>query len=321
MLAEEIVSQHKTRNQLHTAILFVSMVGLVALLGYFLADQWGVIASVVVGVALMALAPGISPSIILRMYKARPIDPYSAPNLHRIMQVLAKRAKLKAMPRLYYIPSSMMNAFAVGTPNNAHIAITDGLLKTLSLRELAGVLAHEVSHVSNNDMRVMSVADIMSRLTGLLSSIGQILLIVNLPLLWVGEVGVSWWAILLLIFASPMVSLLQLALSRTREFNADLHAALLTDDPIGLALALKKVEYYSGNLLQQIIAPGYKVPEPSIFRSHPNTQERIERLQAMEHKEEPVFQLSEDEISRLLFEKYAHMLSSRPRWRPGGFWY
>ncbi|EAY31091.1 zinc metalloprotease HtpX [Microscilla marina] len=321
MLAEEVIGQHKTRNQLHTLILFVSMLSLIALLGYLLAGQLGVIASVIMGILLMALAPGISPALILRMYKARPIDPYNAPNLHKIVQVLAKRAKLKAVPKLYYVPSTMMNAFAVGTPQSAHIAVTDGLLKTLNLRELAGVLAHEVSHISNNDMRVMSVADMMSRLTGLLSNIGQILLIINLPLLLVGEVGVSWWAILLLIFASPLVGLLQLALSRTREFNADLHAALLTDDPMGLALALKKVAYYSSNLLRQIIVPGYKVREPSIFRSHPNTEERIARLQAMEDKGEPVFQLSEEEASRVLFEKYAHMLASRPRWRPGGFWY
>lgn len=321
MLASEIVKQHKLHNQVHTIVLFLGMLGLVALLGYLLAGKWGAVASVILAGFLMLLAPRISPKVVLKMYKAQQIDRHNAPNLHKVMQLLAQKAGLSVVPRLYYIPSTMMNAFAVGTQKNAHVAITDGLLKVLDLRDIAGVLAHEVSHISNNDMKVMSFADIISRFTGLLSNIGLLLLIVNLPLLLAGEPILSWWAVLLLILTSPLVSLLQLALSRTREFNADLYAALLTEDPMGLAIALKKIEYHKGNVLHQIIRPGYKIPEPSVFRSHPNTEERVERLQAMEVPENPPFELSEHDISRMFFEKHAHLLSSRPRWRPGGLWY
>ena len=320
MLAPEVIKKHKWRNQLHTAILFVSMTVIVALLGFLLAGKFGLITAIVLVGLLMFLAPSISPKLILRMYKAHYIHPQNAPNLHHIVSMLTQRANLQTMPKLYYVPSRSMNAFAVGTPQNAHIAITEGILNKLDLRELAGVLAHEVSHVSNNDMRVMSFADIMSRLTGLLANFGQILLLISLPLYLMGEAQIPWIAILLLIFAPRIISLLQLALSRTREFNADLHAALLTDDPIGLANALKKVEYYSGNWLQQIMRPGYKVAEPSIFRSHPDTQERIERLKSMEQPQKPFLSTSEQEVAMLL-EQFSHKLSNRPRWRPGGLWY
>ncbi|OJJ18792.1 peptidase M48 [marine bacterium AO1-C] len=318
MLAPEVIKKHKFRNQLHTIILFASMTAIVALLGFLLAGNIGLIASAVLGVLLMFLAPRISPKLILRMYKVHPINPQNAPNLYHMMSLLTKRADLPSVPKLYYIPSKTMNAFAVGSPKSAHIAITDGILNKLNLRELAGVLAHEVSHVSNNDMRVMSFADIMSRLTSLLANLGKLLLLVSLPLYLMGRMQVPWIAILLLIFAPRMVGLLQLALSRTREFNADLHAALLTNDPLGLAEALEKVEYYSGNWLHQIMRPNRGVVEPSIFRSHPDTKERIERLESMEQPQKPFMNFSDGDAPTLLLEQYAETLSKRPR--PGGLW-
>jgi len=121
-----------------------------------------------------------------------------------------------------------------------------------------------------------------------------------------------------LIFAPRIVGLLQLALSRTREFDADLNAALLTNDPLGLASALEKVEYYSGNWLHQIMRPGRGVVEPSIFRSHPDTKERIERLESMELPQQPFMNFSNGEVSNLLLEQYAETLSNRSR--PGRFW-
>ena len=318
MLAPEVIKKHKLRNQLHTIILFLSMTAIVALLGFLLGGKVGLIASAILGVALMFLAPRISPKLILKMYKTHPISPQNAPNLYHMMHMLTERAKLPSVPKLYYIPSKTMNAFAVGSPKSSHIAITDGVLNKLNLRELAGVLAHEVSHVSNNDMRVMSFADIMSRLTSFLANMGKLLLLVSLPLYLMGQMQVPWMAILVLIFAPRIVGLLQLALSRTREFDADLNAALLTNDPLGLASALEKVEYYSGNWLHQIMRPGRGVVEPSIFRSHPDTKERIERLESMELPQQPFMNFSNGEVSNLLLEQYAETLSNRSR--PGRFW-
>ena len=139
-----------------------------------------------------------------------------------------------------------LNAFATGSPDNAVIGITEGLLRRLSLRELAGVLAHELSHVRNNDLSVMSLADTMTRFTQVLSYLAVILAIFNLPAWLLGDADMPFAALLLLYLAPTIGSLLQLGLSRTREYDADLEAAELTGDPRGLASALDKLERYQG---------------------------------------------------------------------------
>lgn len=305
MLASEIIKKHRKRNQLHTIVLFAGMFGLVILLGFLLAGQMGLITAAVLGVGLVLLAPKVSPQLVLRMHRAQVIDIHDAPNLYQIMSQLATKAELEKVPQLHLIPGNAMNAFAVGTPDNAHVAITEGLLKILNLREITGVLAHEISHVSNNDMRVMGLGDLISRLTRLLSNIGKVLLIINLPLVLVGAVTIPWVAIGLLIFAPGWAGLLQLALSRTREFHADLHAAMLTDDPTGLANALCKIESYTGNFFQQIFRTNYKASELDMFRSHPPTSKRIARLNEMKYPEEPrQHQLNKQETLQFILEKY-----------------
>ncbi|HAS46440.1 MAG TPA: peptidase M48 [Microscillaceae bacterium] len=320
MLVPEIIQKYRRRNRLHTMALFASMLGLVSLLGYLLLGQFGLFVAVGLGILLMVLAPKISPQLVLRLYKARPINAYDAPNLYQIMQELAERAGLTKVPQLHYIPGDIMNAFALGSSQEAHIAISEGLLRTLNLREIRGVLAHEVSHVNNNDMQVIGFADLMSRLTNVLSTLGKILLIINLPLLLIGEVMVSWGAVLLLILAPTIAGLLRLALSRTREFNADLHAATLTQDPMGLASALSKIEHYSGNFLQQIIRSGYRVSEPAFFRTHPKTGERIARLREMKQAEVVLPPANQEVAVRALLERYLASLTreniaSGYRWR------
>jgi heat shock protein HtpX len=212
----------------------------------------------------------------------------------------------------------MMNAFAVGTQRNAAIGLTDGILRGLELRELTGVLAHEMSHIRNNDMRSMNIADVVTRITNLFSTFGKFLLFLNLPLILMGTYAISWWAILLLIIAPTLSGLLQLALSRTREFDADLDAVQLTHDPIGLMRALQKLEYHSANLWQQVLFPGRGVPDPSIFRTHPHTKDRVARLQ----------ELSTQEYQPLLPAEQPFALPGRftritrqPGWRMMSLWY
>jgi heat shock protein HtpX len=126
----------------------------------------------------------------------------------------------------------------------------------------------------------MGLADLMSRLTNVLSLCGQLLLFVNLPSMLAGGIHVSGWAILLLIFAPQLTVLAQLGLSRTRKYHADLNAALLTGDPQGLASALAKIERRQHRLLD-LVLPGWGLPEPSWLRTHPPTEERIRRLLAL----------------------------------------
>jgi heat shock protein HtpX len=280
-MKQDVAGSHDLRNRLHSLLLLTSMMLLLVFLGWFIGGRQGIVWAIVLGGLSLFLGRQASPQLVLRMYRARPLAAQEAPQLYQILQELARRANLPYVPTLYYIPTRMLNAFAVGTQRNAAIGLTDGILRNLTLRELTGVLAHEMSHIRNNDMRSMNIADVVTRITNLFSTFGKFLLLLNFPLILMGSYTVSWWAILLLIFAPMLSGLLQLALSRTREFDADLDAVQLTHDPVGLMNALQKLEYKSTNLWQQILMPGRGVPDPSIFRTHPHTKDRMARLQEL----------------------------------------
>jgi heat shock protein HtpX len=215
----------------------------------------------------------------------------------------------------------MLNAFAVGAPNQAAIAVTDGLLRNLTLREVAGVLAHEISHVRSNDLWVMGLADLFSRATSLMSLMGQFLLLLNIPLLLFGQAAINWFVVLLLIFAPNLSALAQLALSRTREYDADLNAARLTGDPEGLARALQKIEHVQGGWLERIFMPGRRVPEPSLLRTHPQTDERISRLLALRRQvprfQERILVDSTPDLTSILGRPVVRL----PGWHISGLWH
>jgi heat shock protein HtpX len=273
--------QHIWLNRLQSLLLLAVMSGFLALFGWLLWGGDGVVMLLGVGVVGVLFNPTISPRLVMRLYGASRIGPDQIPALRTAVSRLSDRAELPAPPELYYVPSSMLNAFAVGTRERSAIAVTDGLLRQLGLRELVGVLAHEVSHIRNNDLWVMGLADTFSRATSVLSLMGQFLVLLNLPLLMFAQQSINWFALLLLVFAPHLSALAQLALSRTREYDADLNAALLTADPEGLAGALAKIERVQGGWMERILMPGRRVPEPSLLRTHPETRERIARLMAL----------------------------------------
>ena len=180
-------------------------------------------------------------------------------------------------------------------------------------------MAHEMSHIKNNDIRVMSMADTIIRVTHFLSGIGQILLLLNLPLIFIGKSNFSWLAIALLIFAPNITALMQLGLSRAREYDADVGAVDLTKDPYSLAMALQKPEKLHAGLLQKVMLPGRKLPEPSLLRTHPHTHERIERLERMakELQQEPEMNSNDSWQAGFLPSNEAHV----PRWHLNGLWF
>lgn len=273
-----VTTQHKLRNLIHTLLLVGGMALLLAVCGELLFGR-GVWPWVFVGVAFIIFTlPDFSSRWVLRLYQARPLHPQEAPQLAMLIRELSGRAGLKQVPGLYWIPSQTVNAFAVGTGKQAAIAITDGLLRILTPRELAGVLAHEISHISHNDVHLMGLADVVSRLTHMLSMTGMMLAILSLPLILFGAAFISFWALVLLIAAPTLSALLQMGLSRIREFDADLEAVQLTGDPDGLASALGKIEQQQQSLWQRLLFPGYRTSEPSLLRTHPDTRERIRRL-------------------------------------------
>lgn len=273
--------QHAWRNRLQSLFLLLVMAGFVALLGQLLWGDDGMMALLVVAVIGIFFNPSFSPWLVMRMYGASRITQEQAPALWSIVSMLSQRAGLPKLPELYYIPSRVLNAFAVGSQAQPAIGVTDGLLRQLNQRELAGVLAHEISHIRSNDLWVMGLADLFSRATSLLSWMGQFLLLLNLPLILFMQVSIGWLSIALLIFAPTLSALAQLALSRTREFDADLNAVRLTGDPEGMMQALGKIERMQNGWFERIFLPGRRVPEPSLLRTHPRTEERIARLASL----------------------------------------
>lgn len=247
---------------------------------FFGAD--GIAYALVFGGVSLFLATRISPQVVLRMYKAQPVGPDRFAVGHRILAALAARAGLRTLPKIYVLPSRMMNAFAVGRLDDSAICLTDQLIRAMSQRELAGILAHEISHIRNEDIRVMAIADMVSRFTSILSTFGIFSLLFNLPAIVMGAgPQVPWLPVLLLIFAPTIGGVLQMALSRTREYDADLGAVMLTGDPDGLALALAKLERAQGRQWESMMLPGGRIPDPSLLRTHPRTQNRIDRLMAL----------------------------------------
>jgi len=270
--------QHRALNALHTWLLASGSLVLLAVTAWAIAGTTGLLYAIAIGAFMLGAARRVSPNMVLRMYKARPVTAHNFPAGYRMIQELASRANLPATPKLHVIPSRMMNAFAVGRRDDSAIAVTDALLRNLTLRELAGVLAHETTHIANEDIKVMSLADMVSRMTSTLSTVGLFAILFNIS----GFFGQIPWLGILAMVASPTIGgLLQLALSRTREFDADYGAALLTGDPDGLSSALLKLERARGKRWEGMMLPGSRIPDPSMLRTHPATEERIARLSAL----------------------------------------
>jgi heat shock protein HtpX len=271
---------HQTRNWLHTVLLLAGIIG-IAMLSAWLIWSWaGVVWALIAIGALMFFAPRVPPEAVMRMFKARRVDPRVGGEVTRVLAVIAERAGLASVPSLYIVPSTTLNAFATGNENRSAIAVTDGLVRRLTLRELAGVLAHEVSHIRNRDLFVMMLADAITRAAQVFSYIAVILAVFNILTLLGGGTQVSWLAIIVLYLAPTVSSLLQLGLSRTREYDADLDGAMLTGDPEGLASALRRLDQYQGAFWEDMMLPipARRVPQPSLLRTHPATEERIARL-------------------------------------------
>lgn len=280
--AQNVGARHRWLNRLQTALLVLTLLGIAAVAGSLLLGDGGLWLALAAAGFTLLLEP-------------------------------AARAGLPAVPVPHYVPSGVVNAFATGSKHHAAIALTDGLLRSLTPRELTGVLGHEIAHIANEDLRVMGLADSISRLTHLLALLGQLAIVLSLPALLLGVTEVNWPALLLLAVAPQLALLAQLGLSRVREFDADRLAAELTGDPHGLASALAKIERVSRSWRAWLL-PGWGNPEPSWLRTHPATAERIERL--LELAPPPAM----PPFPSARFVPEVTVSPRPPRWRTGGLW-
>ena len=284
--------KYRLLNGAQSVLLVGALAGLLAWLGAWIGGPAMAWMAFIATLVLYWVGPNVAPStVLLGRYHARVIHPAEAPGLYETVRRLSERAGLAARPRLYLQMGGGINAFTLGARDDAAIVIGDGLLQTLSRRELTGVLAHEISHIAHGDLRLMSFADLAGRVTLALAWTGQLLIIASLPALLLGETLVSLWTILFLLLAPTVSALLQLALSRVREFNADLTASHLLGDPGPLIDGLRRLEM----LQRRVRGWDWFTLRPgggggggnSLLRTHPATPARITRLESL--RQDPSF--------------------------------
>ncbi len=277
-------------NRLKTLVLLAALTALLLLVGQALGGRGGLTIALIFAGVMNFAAYWWSDKIVLRMYGAQEVDATQAPELFAIVRQLAQREQIP-MPRVYIIPQEAPNAFATGrNPQNAAVAVTEGILRLLDREELAAVLSHELGHVQNRDTLIMTVA---ATLAGALSHLANMAL-------WGAmlggrsnddEGGHPIAALLGVIIAPFVAMLIQMAISRSREFLADEHGARLSGNPLALASALRKIEAWSQRIPMTagwpatahlfIINPFSRGALVRLFSTHPSTEERIARLQAM----------------------------------------
>ena len=276
-------------NLLKTAVLMAAITALFMLLGAYVGGRQGMVVALLVACGLNFFSYWFSDKLVLKMYNAREVDETSAPQFYRMVAELVQRAGLP-MPRVYVIDEAAPNAFATGrNPEHAAVAATTGIMQVLSANELRAVMAHELTHVAHRDILISTISATMA---------GAISMLANFAVFFGGRDSegrpanpIAGLAVMLL--APLAASLIQLAISRAREFEADRGGAELSGDPRSLASALEKIQAYArGTPLiaaernpqtaqMMIVNPLHGGGIASLFSTHPSTEERVARLLAM----------------------------------------
>ena len=279
-------------NRIKSVMLLATLTALILWVGQALGGQSGLMLGLIFAAVMNFGAYWWSDQIVLRMYGAQEVSPAQAPELWSIVRELAQRANLP-MPRLYIIPEQAPNAFATGrNPENAAVAVTVGLLDMLDRQELAGVLAHELSHVKHRDTLIMTIAGSLAGAMSMIANMAMFSAMFGGGFSDDDDDGANPIGGLLGVLIAPIAaSLIQMAISRSREFMADEEGAHLSRQPLALARALSKLEAWKQRLPMHAGSPATAhlfIVNPftggglsNLFSTHPSTQERIERLQAM----------------------------------------
>jgi heat shock protein HtpX len=273
-------------NQFKTVALLGALTGLLVAIGGILGGRGGLLIGLIMGAVMNLGSWFFSDKIALASYNAQPVTPSQAPELYSMVEQLANRANIPT-PALYVIPTQSANAFATGRdPHHAAVAVTEGILQMMPAEEIEGVLAHELSHIINRDTLTQAVA---ATIGGAISYLAQMAM-------WFGggdrNNRTNPIALLLLSVLAPLsASVIQMAISRTREFEADAGAAKLTGNPRALASALQRLQMGARQMPMQgnpafspllIINSLSGQAFASLFSTHPPTEKRIQRLLELE---------------------------------------
>lgn len=276
-------------NYFRTMLLLAAMTALFMGVGYMLGGTGGMLIALVFAIGMNAFAYWNSDKMVLRMHNAEPVTEASAPDLYRMVGELARNADLP-VPRIYIIHDQQPNAFATGrNPDNAAVAVTSGIMQLLNREELAGVVAHELAHIRNRDTLTMTIAATVAGAISMLAQFGIFFGGNRDERSPFGFVGVLVAAL----FAPLAATLIQMTISRTREYSADRLGAEICRQPMALASALRKISGYAGRIEMPsaernpasahmfIINPLSGARMDNLFSTHPNVENRIRALQEM----------------------------------------
>ncbi|MBQ1761592.1 MAG: zinc metalloprotease HtpX [Aquincola sp.] len=276
-------------NLLKTAVLMAAITALFVAIGGLIGGRSGMTIALIVALGMNFFSYWFSDKLVLKMYNAREVDESTAPQFYRMVAELAQRAQLP-MPRVYLIEEDAPNAFATGrNPDNAAVAATTGILRVLSDRELRGVMAHELAHVKHRDILISTISATMA---------GAISMLANFAMFFGGRDSEGRPAnpiagLLVMLLAPLAASLIQMAISRAREFEADRGGAEISGDPQALASALQKIHNFARGIpfetternpataQMMIMNPLSGGGLRGLFSTHPSTEERVARLLAM----------------------------------------
>lgn len=276
-------------NLMKTAVLMAAITALFMAIGSVLGGQQGMAIALVVALGMNFFSYWFSDKMVLKMYNAQEVDAASAPQFYAMVRELAAKAELP-MPKVYLINEDAPNAFATGrNPQNAAVAATTGILRVLSERELRGVMAHELAHVKHRDILISTISATMA---------GAISMLANFAMFFGGRSSDGRPAnpiagILVMLLAPLAASLIQMAISRAREFEADRGGAEISGDPQALASALQKIQRYAQGIpleaaerhpetaQMMIMNPLSGGGLRGLFSTHPATEERVAKLMAM----------------------------------------
>jgi len=277
-------------NTLKTTFLMALLTVLLVTAGGLMGGEGGMMMAFIFALVMNGVSYWFSDKIVLRMYGAKEIGPEEAPKLHRIIQELTLRAQMP-MPKLYLIPQEAPNAFATGRDEkHAAVAVTEGILRILDETELQGVLAHELSHIKNRDILVGTIAAAMAGAISMLANIAHWGMIFGGRGSDDREGGHPIVALAMIIIAPLAALLVQMAISRSREYGADATGAAISADPLSLANALKKLQQAAERVPMEanpatahifIVNPLTGGGFMTLFSTHPPLEERVRRLERM----------------------------------------
>ncbi len=258
---------------------------LMLLCGWVYAGTSGAVITTIIGAITLILVRKVSPQFFLLLSGARSIDPEDIPALFGIIDALRRRAGIAQVPSLYFLPSGVPTAFATGVGDQSVIAVSSGLLRLLMTRELTGVLAHEITHIAKHDVELMQLAGIVGQMTRLIAQVAIIIAIATwlLDIFGPGE-GVDWLSLGVLVAAAIVANFILGALSRQREYQADLEAIALTGAPAGLARA---IEMAQKRITSSVFPGANRIRLPRLLSSHPDPKDRICRLRQSVAEERP----------------------------------